>query len=323
MQAVTLQDSDLRFHAEYPEPKLQPGEVVVEVIQAGICETDLQLRQGYMGFSGVLGHEFVGVARTGQHAGQRVVGEINCNCRQCEMCRRDLGNHCPHRTVIGIDRHDGAFAQRIAIPEANLHRVPDSVSDDEAVFTEPLAAAFQIGRQVNLDQARVAILGDGRLAMMCAQAILLRASDVTLVGKHPRKLARFSHLPLRRLLVNDPLETKSFDVVVDCTGSETGMTRALQVVRPRGTVVMKTTIAGQHQLSLAPVVIDEITVVGSRCGPFDEALEALADKRVDVSGLITHRFPLSEVDRAMAAACDADAMKVVFQISDPGSTSFR
>ena len=139
MQAVTLQHSDLRFHADYSEPAVRPGEVIVDVIQAGICETDLQLRQGYMGFAGILGHEFVGIARSGTHAGKRVVGEINCNCRQCEMCRRGLGNHCPFRTVIGIDRHDGAFAQSLAIPEANLHCVPDSVTNDEAVFTEPLA----------------------------------------------------------------------------------------------------------------------------------------------------------------------------------------
>ncbi|MCH5373765.1 MAG: alcohol dehydrogenase catalytic domain-containing protein, partial [Planctomycetes bacterium] len=282
--------------------------------QAGICETDLQLRKGYMGFSGVLGHEFVGIARDGAYAGQRVVGEINCNCQQCEMCCRGLGNHCPHRTVIGIDRHDGAFAQQLAIPQANLHLVPDSVSNDEAVFTEPLAAAFQIGRQVDLDGARVVVLGDGRLAMLCAQAILLHATDVTVIGKHPRKLARFDPLPLRTLRLDQPTEPKSFDVVVDCTGSESGMKAALQLVRPRGTVVMKTTIAAEHLLSLAPVVIDEISVVGSRCGPFDEALDALANQRVDVSDLITHRFPLHQVRQAMDTACDPEAMKVVFDV---------
>jgi threonine dehydrogenase-like Zn-dependent dehydrogenase len=267
-----------------------------------------------MGFSGVLGHEFVGIAREGAYAGRRVVGEINCNCQQCEMCRRGLGNHCPHRTVIGIDRHDGAFAQQLAIPQANLHLVPDSVSNDEAVFTEPLAAAFQIGRQVDLDRAGVVVLGDGRLAMLSAQAILPRTADLTVIGKHPRKLARFDRLPLRTLRLDEPTEPKSFDVVVDCTGSETGMKLALQLVRPRGTVVMKTTIAAEHQLSLAPVVIDEITVVGSRCGPFDEALDALANQRVDVSGLITHRFPLQNVSQAMDAACDPEAMKVVFEV---------
>jgi len=315
VKAVTLQNRDLAFRKDYPDPVPDAGEVMVEVKQAGICETDLQLHRGYMGFSGVLGHEFVGVALAGVHAGRRVVGEINCCCRNCDVCRRGLGNHCPHRTVIGIDRHDGAFADMIAIPEANLHVVPDSVSDDEAVFVEPLAAAFQIGRQVDLDNARVAVLGDGRLSMLCVQVILLRSPDVTVVGKHPRKLARFQSLPVHRRRVDEPTEAKSYDVVVDCTGSETGLPLALQMVRPRGTVVMKTTVAAAHHLSLAAIVIDEISVIGSRCGPFNEAIEALAAKQVDVSTLITHRFLLRQAEQAMAKARDADAMKVVFEIS--------
>ena len=173
MQAITLMNHELRFVRDYPDPSPRPGEVIVDVLRAGICETDLQLRRGYMGFSGVLGHEFVGIAREGQHAGCRVVGEINCNCGRCERCRRGLGNHCPNRTVLGIDRHDGAFAERMAVPEANLHRIPDSIRNVEAVFVEPLAAAFQIGRQVDLDGARVAILGDGRMAILCAQVLSL------------------------------------------------------------------------------------------------------------------------------------------------------
>lgn len=315
MQAITLQDSDLRYQSDHPDPVPGPGEVIVEVIQAGICETDLQLHRGYMGFSGVLGHEFVGIAQQGTHAGYRVVGEINCSCRVCSTCLRGMENHCPNRTVIGIERHDGAFAERVAVPEANLHRVPDSVSDDEAVLVEPLAAAFQIGRQVQLDGARVVVLGDGRLAMMSVQAILLRTADVTVVGKHKSKLARFERLPVRTLRLEDPVESKSFDVVVDCTGSETGLSLALQLVRPRGTIVMKTTIAVEHQLSLAAIVIDEITMVGSRCGPFDEALDALERGLVDVSGLITHRFSLSQSEQAMTTACDPQAMKVVFEIA--------
>ena len=317
MQAITLQNSDLRFREDCPDPVPEDGEVLVEVTQAGICETDLQLHRGYMGFCGVLGHEFVGIAREGTYAGRRVVGEINCCCRNCDACRKGLGNHCPHRSVIGIDRHDGAFAEMIAVPEANLHLVPDSVSDDEAVFVEPLAAAFQIGRQVELDGARVAVLGDGRLSMLSVQAILLRSPDVTVVGKHAPKLARFESLPVRTVRLQEPVAAKSFDVVVDCTGSESGMPLAFQLVRPRGTVVMKTTIAAEHRLSLAAIVIDEITVVGSRCGPFDEALRALEAKRVDVSQLITHRFPLRQAEQAMAKARDPEAMKVVFEISGP------
>jgi threonine dehydrogenase-like Zn-dependent dehydrogenase len=317
VQAVTLERHHLRYRTDYPEPEAGPDEVIVDVIQGGICETDLQLRRGYMGFSGVLGHEFVGIARAGRHAGQRVVGEINCACRLCPACRRGLANHCPHRTVIGIDRHDGAFADKIAVPEANLHPLPESVSNDEAVFVEPLAAAFQIGRQVDLEDARVAVLGDGRLAMMCVQAIRLKAEEVTVVGKHSGKLARFRPFADRAVLLEEPLEPKSWDVVVDCTGSESGMPLALQLVRPRGTVVMKTTVAGEHRLSLAAVVIDEITVVGSRCGPFDEAIDALQRKLVDVASLITHRFPLRQAEQAMEVATDSQAMKVVLEIHSP------
>jgi threonine dehydrogenase-like Zn-dependent dehydrogenase len=319
MQAITLIDHELRFVHDYPDPSPQPGEVIVDVLQAGICETDLQLRRGYMGFSGVLGHEFVGIARGGPHAGYRVVGEINCNCGRCESCRRGLGNHCPSRTVLGIDRHDGAFADRIAVPEANLHRIPDSISNAEAVFVEPLAAAFQIGRQVNLDGTRVAILGDGRMAILCAQVIAHESSDLTVIGKHETKLTRFRDLKIQTQTLDDPVEAKSFDVVVDCTGSESGLPLAIQLVRPRGTIVMKTTVAGPHQLSLAPIVIDEVTLVGSRCGPFSEAIDALQDKRVKVSHLVTHRFPIEQAEQAFMAATEPDAMKVLFEIGDPSN----
>ncbi len=314
MQAITLTNHELRFVPDYPDPSPRPGEVIVDVLQAGICETDLQLRRGYMGFSGVLGHEFVGIAREGPYAGCRVVGEINCNCGNCERCRRGLGNHCPSRTVLGIDRHDGAFADQIAVPQANLHRIPDSISNAEAVFVEPLAAAFQIGRQVDLDGTRVAILGDGRMAILCAQVIAHQSSDLTVIGKHENKLTRFRDLKIRAQKLDDPVEPKSFDVVVDCTGSESGLPLAIQLVRPRGTIVMKTTVAGPHQLSLAPIVIDEVTLVGSRCGPFREAIDALQDKRVKVSQLVTHRFPIEQAERAFTAATEPDAMKVLFDI---------
>lgn len=312
MQAIVLNNSELKYQADYPDPVPSSGEVMVEVIQAGVCETDLQLHRGYMGFCGVLGHEFVGVALDGLYAGHRVVGEINCCCRVCDFCVGGMGNHCPSRTVIGIDRHEGAFADLIAVPEANLHAVPDSVSDDQAVFVEPLAAAFQISQQVELDDARVAVLGDGRLSMLCVQVLLLKTANVTVIGKHAAKLARFESLPVKTVPLRASIKPKSFDVVVDCTGSSTGMASALNLVRPRGTVVMKTTIAGEHQLSLASIVIDEITVVGSRCGPFDQAIDALQWGTVDVSQLITHRFALHQAEQAMRKACDSDAMKVVF-----------
>jgi threonine dehydrogenase-like Zn-dependent dehydrogenase len=316
VRAITLQGSELQFREDLPAPIPVADEVIVEVVQAGICETDLQLARGYMGFSGVLGHEFVGVATSGIFAGKRVVGEINCNCRNCPRCQSGMGNHCGSRTVIGIDRHDGAFAQRLAVPEHNLHVIPDSVSDDQAVFVEPLAAALQIGQQVNLNASdRVAILGDGRLAYLCSQAIKCDAPDVTVISKHREKTARFESRGIKTVPRENVGCPQAFDIVVDCTGSASGLPLALRLVRPRGTVIMKTTIASEHRLSLATIVIDEITVVGSRCGPFDKAIQALQDKSIDVSNLITHRYPLDAVHDAMKSAVSPKAFKVVFDIN--------
>ena len=192
MHAVAFNSKELTFLDSAPVPELGTDDVLVRVIQAGICETDLQLVQGYMGFSGILGHEFVGIAETGNFAGQRVVGEINCNCRQCKRCERDLGNHCAHRTVIGIDRRNGAFAEYVSVPSYNLHLVPDSVNDDEAVFVEPLAAAFQIADQIEVRAGdRILILGDGRLALMSSKALALTGGELTVLGKHSHKLSRF------------------------------------------------------------------------------------------------------------------------------------
>ena len=315
MQAITFDHGEIQFHSDYRDPRPGPDEVRVRVLQAGVCETDLQLARGYMGFSGVPGHEFVGIAQAGKFAGQRVVGEINCNCRQCPRCQSGLGNHCDNRTVVGIDRHDGAFAQWVCIPEFNLHAVPDSISDDQAVFVEPLAAAFQIGTQVDFDRVhRAIILGDGRLGYLCAQAIAPHVKPLDIVGKHAAKLARFERLGLNTIALSDLRANKDYDLVVDCTGSVSGLPLALELTRPRGTVVLKTTVAAQHELSLAAIVIDEIQVLGSRCGPFDQAIEALEKGWVDVSSLITNRFSLKEADHAMQVAGGPDAFKVVFDV---------
>ena len=223
-----------------------------------------------MGFRGVLGHEFVGVAESGPMAGRRVVGEINCACWTCETCRRGLHTHCPNRTVLGILNHDGAFADLIAVPQRNLHAVPDSLSDEIAVFTEPVAAAFQIPAQISVRaKDRIVVLGDGRLGNLCAQVLARLSNHVLVVGKHPQKLALLKTFGISTALVSDPIDARSADVVVDCTGSETGLPTALKLVRPRGTIVLKTTVAGTQTLAWAPFVIDEVTLVGSRCGPFD------------------------------------------------------
>jgi threonine dehydrogenase-like Zn-dependent dehydrogenase len=253
------------------------------VLRAGICETDLQLVRGYMGFCGVLGHEFVGVAEAGPDAGRRVVGEINCSCQRCATCLAGRPSHCPHRSVLGILDHDGAFADFIAVPQGNLHAVPDSLPTDVAVFTEPVAAAFQIPSQISIARHdRVVVIGDGRLGNLCAQVLAGLSSHVLVVGKHAEKLALLQALGISTCLLADRPDDRFADIVVDCTGSPTGLPTALNMVRPRGTIVLKTTVAGDQTMAWAPVVIDEVTIVGSRCGPFDRALSALESGEVTV-----------------------------------------
>ncbi|MEM6472586.1 MAG: alcohol dehydrogenase catalytic domain-containing protein [Planctomycetota bacterium] len=320
MKAIVLRDGQLNYQPSYPDPVPQTqDETRLKVKLAGICETDLQLAAGYMGFSGVLGHEFVATAKEGPFSGQRVVAEINCACPDCETCNQGRPTHCPTRTVVGIDRHDGGFAETIYVPQRNLHLVPDSVSDDEAVFTEPLAAAFQIVEQVEITgKDRVAILGDGRLGFLCAQVLALKSDHLTIFGKHGGKLLRFGKRGYETIQIasSHPEEVpdSAFDVVVDCTGSVSGLPMAIQLVRPRGTIVLKTTVAEPYSIPLSSLVIDEINLVGSRCGPFDRALKALAGGRIDVSGLITNRFKLSDCDQAFQVAARETAFKVVFDI---------
>lgn len=313
-----------------PDPSPRDGEVRVRVLRAGVCETDLQLVRGYMGFRGVLGHEFVGIAEDGPYAGQRVVGEINCNCRRCETCLAGRPTHCPNRTTIGIVDHDGAFADSVTVPQHNLHPVPDSMPTDVAVFTEPVAAAFQIPAQVAVKVTdRIVVLGDGRLGNLCAQVLAGISDHVLVVGKHPEKLSLIEDLGIETALLDARgvrleadsdvrgvrLQADHFaDVVVDCTGSETGLPAALRLVRPRGTVVLKTTVAGTQQMPWAPIVIDEVTIVGSRCGPFDRALEALEAGSVSVLPMISERYDLSQGVEALEAARRKGVLKVLIDI---------
>jgi threonine dehydrogenase-like Zn-dependent dehydrogenase len=289
--------------------------VLVSVSRAGVCETDLQLIKGYMGFRGVLGHEFVGVAQSGAYAGRRVVGEINCACGHCETCRRGMSTHCPNRTVLGILNHDGVFADLVAVPQRNLHLVPDSLPDDVAVFTEPVAAAFQIPAQIAIRRRdRVIVLGDGRLGNLCAQVLAGVSDQVTVVGKHREKLALLASMGITTAMLSDELPPSAADVVVDCTGSETGLPTALKLVRARGTIVLKTTVAGVQTQAWAPFVIDEITLVGSRCGPFDRALKALEEGRVNVRPLISERFDLSRGIEALERAGTKGVLKVLIDV---------
>ena len=322
MRAIALEGGQVALQTDRRNATPRDGEVLVRVIRAGVCETDLQLIRGYMNFRGVLGHEFVGIAEEGPYAGRRVVCEINCNCQTCDTCLAGRPTHCPNRTTIGIANHDGAFADYIAVPQHNLHLVPDSMPTDVAVFTEPVAAAFQIPAQIPVHRAdRIVVLGDGRLGNLCAQVLAGIADHVLVVGKHPDKLAllddlglEIAHLDDVRAVAGQP-PSKMADVVVDCTGSETGLPTALQLVRPRGTVVLKTTVAGTQQMPWAPIVIDEVSVVGSRCGPFDRALEALEAGSVSVLPMISGRFVLASGLDALEAAQRRGALKVLIDVA--------
>lgn len=317
MRALVFSNS-LAFAANHPEPPVSEGDTLLKVRQAGICSTDLEIVKGYMGFRGVLGHEFVGeVAESANKEliGQRVVGEINVVCGRCDLCLAGLSTHCRNRSVLGILQHNGAFAEYVRLPAANLHALPDSIDDDQAIFVEPLAAAFAVLRQIKLDLRRwVTVLGDGRLGLLVAQVLQTAGVPVRVIGKHATKLALCEKWGIRSRLVDDIEPRHDQDVVVDCTGSAAGFELALQIVRPRGVVVLKSTVAGTKPMSLAPVVIDEVTIIGSRCGPFREAIAALAQKQVDVVSLIHRRMKLEQGVEAMQLAGRAGVLKVILSV---------
>ncbi|HUC98289.1 MAG TPA: alcohol dehydrogenase catalytic domain-containing protein, partial [Candidatus Polarisedimenticolaceae bacterium] len=284
MKAIYWDGHELTLDSSYPPPVREQNTAIVKVDLAGVCSTDLQIFKGYMKFRGVPGHEFVGSVREGpkEWLDKRVVGEINFGCGKCEFCARDLSRHCRNRTVMGILNADGAFAEAVAVRLENLHLVPDSVNDEQAVFTEPLAAGFEILQQIQISTGdEILVLGDGKLGNLCAQVLRLTGAKVTALGKHPDKLELIKRTGVRTMLLDD-WRPHFFDVVVEATGSAAGLELAISAVRPRGTLVLKSTIAGAHQVSLAPVVINEINLIGSRCGVFPDALEALATGHVSV-----------------------------------------
>ena len=267
-----------------------------------------------MGFRGVLGHEFVGEVEEADDAdwlGRRVVGEINCGCGTCSYCLRGLERHCPSRSVLGILDRDGAFAEHLTLPLRNLHVVPDAIPDEEAVFTEPLAAALEIPEQVPLRPTdEVAVLGDGRLGSLIAQVLHLFGCSLLVVGRHEEKLAILRRRGIETV-APDEVEERSFDLVVEATGSAEGLQTAIGLSRPRGTVVLKSTVASTTSFDTARLVVDEITVVGSRCGPFEPALRLLEQRSVDVRSMISATFPLTQGEEAMEYAARRDALKVL------------
>jgi alcohol dehydrogenase len=313
-------DGQIKLVGDYPEPKAGPDEVVVKVSLAGICRTDLEITRGYMNYRGVLGHEFVGVVQGGagraadKWTGRRVVAEINCVCGKCEMCLAGLKAHCLRRTTIGIAGHDGCFAEKIAVPLGSLHAVPDGVPDSQAVFTEPLAAAFQVIQQLPANpKERVVVIGDGRLGQLVAQVFTSRGVRPLVIGQNEAKLRRLERLGISCLPATEARPRHDAHVVVEASGSADGLKMAMEFVRPRGTIVLKSTIAAPGGLNLSPLVVDEITVLGSRCGPFSEALAALGQGAINLDGLVTAEFALTEGVQAMAAAGKAEALKVLLR----------
>jgi threonine dehydrogenase-like Zn-dependent dehydrogenase len=318
MLGLYVADGTIRLRADLPAPALAAGECRVRVLRAGVCATDLALVRGYMGFTGTPGHEFVGVALDGPLAGRRVVGEINAGCGACAACRAGLERHCPARTVLGILGRPGAFAETLRLPGRNLHAVPDTVATDAAVFTEPLAAAFEIAEQVALAPgARALVVGDGRLGLLCAHVLALAGLAVTVAGRHPERAALLPSGAAHATGLVEPgaaAPAERYDLVVEATGDPAVLQRVLGLVRPRGTIVLKTTSERPAPLDLAPAVVDEITIVGSRCGRFSGALAALAAGQVPVAGLIHDRFPLAEGVRALGRAAEPGVLKVVLDV---------
>jgi threonine dehydrogenase-like Zn-dependent dehydrogenase len=308
--------------ADVPAPRGKRGEALIRVLLAGICNTDLEIMKGYMGYSGVLGHEFVGRVESAPSAalrGRRVVGEINLACGRCGTCGRGMKTHCPARRVLGIAGKEGCFAEFVTLPLENLHVVPDGVPDECAVFTEPLAAAFRILEQVRITGLdRVAVLGDGKLGLLVAMVLreFMRGQRgegfLLAAGRHPKKLAILRKLGIKTALA-PPRPAEKFDIVVDCTGSAQGFGDALALTRPQGTLVLKSTVAGETALNLSPVVIHEVRIVGSRCGPFETALRTLAERKIDPRPLIEKTYSLADGVAAMEHAARRGAMKILLR----------
>jgi alcohol dehydrogenase len=321
MRALRYDDA-LHLVDDEPEPTLEPGEALIALRLAGICHTDLELTRGYLNFRGVLGHEFVGtlLSAAGQwRAGQRVVGEINIADGTCDYCAAGLPSQCRHRRTLGIRDYAGTFADRLRLPAVNLHGVPDNVSDEQAVFTEPLAAALQVTALTHIQpDQRVIVVGAGKLGLLCAQVLKLTGCLLRVVARQPRPLAllekwRIPAIDARKRSDWMTVLRHQNDVVVDCTGNAEGFALALELVRPRGSIVLKSTYSGLPAVDLTRVVVDEVRLIGSRCGPFGAALQLMANQLVDVESLIERAYPLSEAQAAFEHAAERGVLKILLR----------
>ena len=302
---------------DLPRPDRPEGFALLRLIAGGICNTDLELQRGYYGFAGTPGHEFVAEvisADTAALVGRRVVGEINLACHSCSWCARGLERHCPHRSVLGIVRQPGAFSEFFVLPESNLREVPDSLSTGTAVFTEPVAAACEILDQVAVAPGgRVAVLGDGKLGLLVAQVLQASGYRVHQFGRHKTKLRIAAARGVTTEIAGDNLPEAEYEWVVEATGSPAGLRAAVAMVQPRGTVILKSTVHGEVPLDTAPVIVNEITLVGSRCGRFEPALELLERGVIDVESMISGKFPLNQAPEAFARAAEAGVIKILME----------
>ena len=312
MKSLWLENNKIDLR-DIPQPR-KPNEALIKIRKAGICSTDLELVKGYYPYTGILGHEFVGeVVEAGDVSwiGQRVVGEINVVCNQCEQCLNGRQTHCENRTVLGIVNRDGTFAEYTTLPIINLHRVPDSVPDEMAVFTEPLAAALEIQEQINIKpNDRVLLIGAGRLGQLIAQTLALTGCDLRVVARHAHQQSLLKARGIR-IISEEEIQPWRWDVVVEATGSPSGFSLARQAIRPRGTLVMKSTYKGEMSVNFSSIVVDEINLIGSRCGPFEPALRLMESRQVDPTVLIADEFKLEEALKAFERAAETGVLKVL------------
>ena len=317
MKALWLENNQISLR-DIPQPN-QPNEALIKIRMAGICSTDLELVKGYYPYAGVLGHEFVGeVVQAPEKSwlGQRVVGDINAICGSCESCLSGRPTHCENRSVLGIANRAGVFAEYTSLPLENLYRVPDSVSDEAAVFTEPLAAALEIQSQILFQEAdRVLLIGAGRLGQLIAQTLALTGVDLHVVARHPLQQQLLAARGIK-LISEDEIQPKKWDVVVEATGSPSGFDLARKAIRPRGILVLKSTYKGDMSVNFSSIVVDEINIIGSRCGPFEPALKLLEKCEVDPSVLISDQFKLGESLKAFERAAQPGVLKVLLEVGE-------
>ena len=331
MKALVFRNG-LHYQTDHPIPKPKEKEALIRVTHAGICNTDIEIIKGYMSFHGIPGHEFTGIVEECEERnliGKRVVGEINIGCNKCSYCKKKMQTHCPYRSVLGILNKDGVFAEYITLPVSNLHLIPDSISAEEAVFVEPLAAAFEILRQVNISSSdKVCILGDGKLGLLVGQVLASTACDLVVAGKHKEKLSILEEMGIKTELVSTDTagvihklsrqrgdEGGQFDIVIDCTGSPLGIESALNIVKPGGKIILKTTVAESFPLDVNQFVIREVTLIGSRCGPFPPAINAIEAKKVNLLSLVSETFALEDGIKAFEFASLRGVLKVILKLN--------